>query len=195
MPNDGSPACLNMHRRSPRRKNINHHRPNVYHPHTIIKHEIKALLELIGLPIYVSPSRELPKEKDRFPRPAAGALLHCSHAASRLMCQIVLVQRDRNCIEFGLFPPVSIHTCCSSTAQSSDYAGRPGQNKAGQYNILLLVSYTSLAHHAQRNEAIASSSLGSAAPAARKSPTAAFAFSKVIHSVSRASDADHLSRR
>lgn len=44
-------------------------------------------------------------------------------------------------------------------------------------------SYAPPAHCAHRNDAIASSSLGSAAPAARKSPTAASAFSKVIHSV------------
>lgn len=55
--------------------------------------------------------------------------------------------------------------------------------------------YLPFARHVPRNDAIASSSQGSAAPAARKSPTAAFAFSKVIHSVSGTSGADHLSRR
>ena len=56
-------------------------------------------------------------------------------------------------------------------------------------------SYAPPAHCALRNEAIASSSRGSAASAARKSRSAASAFSKVIHSVSGTLGADHLSRR
>lgn len=40
--------------------------PSITHPRTIIKHEIKALLEPIGLPIYVSRSRELQKGKIAF---------------------------------------------------------------------------------------------------------------------------------
>ena len=56
-------------------------------------------------------------------------------------------------------------------------------------------SYAPPAHRTHRNEAIASSSRCSATPAARKSRSAACAFSKVIHSVSGASGADHLSRR
>lgn len=56
-------------------------------------------------------------------------------------------------------------------------------------------SYAPPAHRIRRNDAIASSSRCSTATAVRKSPSAASAFSKVIHSVSGTSGADHLSRR